>query len=108
MRYTLVVLVVIVLFAGCLLPVIFGILAWQAALRTIDASRDVADNNELVKRAELLLSSIKDVEVAQREFILTGDESLVARIADPVRFGRLQQDGKAIKAHERLGPVLGA
>ena len=63
-----------------LVPVILGILAWQSAAGVIDARRDMARTNELVKALEMMLSGLKDVEVTQREFILTGDVEYVNRI----------------------------
>jgi signal transduction histidine kinase len=63
-----------------LAPVCLGWLAWQSAQGVVEARDDVARTNELVKRLEMLLSSLKDVEVAQREYILTGDDEYVQQI----------------------------
>ena len=63
-----------------LVPLILGVLAWQSAAVVVEARRDVARTNELVKALEMLLSGLKDVEVKQREFVLTGDVEYVNRI----------------------------
>jgi signal transduction histidine kinase len=61
-------------------PILLGLVTFRYVQRTIAASREVARTNELVKELEMLLSTLKDVEVAQREYILTGDEEYVGRI----------------------------
>jgi signal transduction histidine kinase len=61
-------------------PLLLGLLTYRYTQRTVAASREVARTNELVKELEMLLSRLKDVEVAQREYILTGDEEYVGRI----------------------------
>lgn len=63
-----------------LAPALLGYLAWESARRVVEARDDVARTNELVKRLEMLLSGLKDVEVAQREYILTGDNEYVQRM----------------------------
>lgn len=63
-----------------LVPAILGALAWKSANGVTEARQDVARTNELVKALEVLLSNLKDVEVAQREFILTGDGEYIQRI----------------------------
>jgi signal transduction histidine kinase len=62
-------------------PLLLGYVTFRDAQRTVAASREVARRNELVKELEKLLSKLKDVEVDQREYILTGDEEYVTRIA---------------------------
>jgi signal transduction histidine kinase len=57
-----------------------GVVAAKNALEAAEASRDVARTNELVKQLEKLLSGLKDVEVGQREYILTGDEQFLQNI----------------------------
>ena len=63
-----------------LVPALLGVLAWKSARGVIEARKDVARTNELVKGLEMLLSALKDVEVTQREFILTGDTDYIERI----------------------------
>ena len=60
-----------------LVPALLGVLAWRSAAGVLEARSDVARTNELVKALEMLLSGLKDVEVAQREYILTGDVDYV-------------------------------
>jgi signal transduction histidine kinase len=59
------------------IPVVLGIVAFRTAYSAVDAAEDVARTNEIVKAAELLLSELKDVEVKQREFVLSGDGSRI-------------------------------
>src|SRR5688572_2946483 len=63
-----------------LIPVVLGIVAFRNAYFAVDAAEDVARTNEIAKTLEQFLSEVKDVEVAQREFVLTGDERHVAII----------------------------
>jgi signal transduction histidine kinase len=63
-----------------IVPLLLGYVTYRDAQRTVAASREVARTNELVKELEKLLSVLKDVEVAQREYILTGDDEYVGRI----------------------------
>lgn len=65
-----------------IVPVLLGYVTFRDANRTVAAAQEVARRNELVKELEILLSGLKDVEVAQREYILTGDEEYVVRIED--------------------------
>lgn len=59
---------------------VLGAVAARNGYGLAAASQDVARTNELVKRLERLLSGLKDVEVAQREYILTGDAAYIAHI----------------------------
>jgi len=63
-----------------LIPLLLGIVTWQNTEQLARATRDLAETNELVKRLEIFLSKLKDVEVAQREYVLTGDESYVQEL----------------------------
>jgi signal transduction histidine kinase len=63
-----------------LIPVVLGVVAYRNAYFAVDAAEDVARTNEIAKTLEHFLSEVKDVEVAQREFVLTGDERHVATI----------------------------
>jgi CHASE3 domain sensor protein len=55
-------------------PVILGVVAYRNAYSAAAAADDVARTNDIVKSLEAFLSDLKDIEVAQREFVLTGDE----------------------------------
>jgi CHASE3 domain sensor protein len=73
-----------------LVTVLLGVMAWANAGQAEAAAADVQRTNNLVKELEKLLSTLKDVEVAQREYLLTGDESAARcerrrRCADPHR-----------------------
>jgi signal transduction histidine kinase len=72
-----------------LAPVLLGLMAYANASKAIEAARDVARTNELVKELEKVLSTLKDVEVAQREYLLTAEE---ARVTD---IQRLQKEAEA-------------
>jgi signal transduction histidine kinase len=81
-----------------LVTVLLGVMAWANAGQAEAAAADVQRTNNLVKELEKLLSTLKDVEVAQREYLLTGDE---ARVAD---IERLRRDANAgVAALTRIG-----
>ena len=63
-----------------LLPVILGLLAARNAYDLAQAARHVALTNDISRRLEKLFSDIKDVEVAQREYILSGGEDALSVI----------------------------
>jgi signal transduction histidine kinase len=63
-----------------LIPVVLGIVAFRNAYSAADAAEDVARTNETVTALEQFFSELKDLEVAQREFVLTGDERHMAVI----------------------------
>ncbi|MEJ7609035.1 MAG: CHASE3 domain-containing protein [Bryobacteraceae bacterium] len=63
-----------------IIPIVLGVVAFRNANALVDAAKDVAHTNEVVTILEQVLSSAKDLEVAQREFILTGDDRHVAAI----------------------------
>jgi signal transduction histidine kinase len=63
-----------------LIPIVLGIVAFRNAYSAARAAQDVAMTNETVKALEQFLSELKDVEVAQREFILTGDARHLAAV----------------------------
>ena len=56
------------------IPIVLGIVAFRNAYFAADAAEDVARTNAIVRGLEQFLSAIKDIEVAQREFVLTADE----------------------------------
>lgn len=62
------------------IPFVLGFLAYRNAMAWQEDSKEIARTNELVKALEHNLSTLKDVEVAQREFVLSGDERYVAQI----------------------------
>jgi signal transduction histidine kinase len=72
-----------------LAPLLLGVMAVRNGYELVEAARDVARTNELVKQLEQLLSGLKDVEVAQREYILHGDEQY-AKHMDVAREGVLE------------------
>ena len=61
-----------------LLPAFLGFLTFQNVRSLIDAAQDVEHTNDIEKRLERLLSRLKDVELAQRGFLLTADERFAA------------------------------
>ena len=67
------------------IPVVVGALAFYHAFEGAKDARRVAATNELVKQLEKLLSELKYVAVAQREFILTGDERHLIEITESRR-----------------------
>ncbi|HYP08699.1 MAG TPA: ATP-binding protein [Bryobacteraceae bacterium] len=58
-----------------LVPIILGILAAENAKHLADSTRHLAVTNEMSRRIEKLSSDIKDLEVAQREYILSSGAS---------------------------------
>ena len=52
-----------------------GVLATRNVFELEDSFPHVAVTNDIGRRIETLFSEIKDVEVAQREYILTGGVS---------------------------------
>lgn len=63
-----------------LVPVLFGLLAVHSVHETIHAANELKQSNELIRDLESFLSRLKDVEVDQREFVLTNDESYATDI----------------------------
>jgi signal transduction histidine kinase len=59
------------------IPVILCFLAARTTSHLIDAAEDVAHTNEIEKKMANLLSDLKDIEVSEREFILTGNPKLL-------------------------------
>jgi signal transduction histidine kinase len=66
-------------------PVVLGVLAYRTVQGARSAAADLARTNELVKELEQVLSRLKDVEVAQRDFILTGDPADVQALRESRR-----------------------
>ena len=63
-----------------LLPVVLCLIAISNVLRLDEANERINEAQRVVKETHRLLSLLHDVEVAQREFMLTGDEMHVMRI----------------------------
>src|SRR3954454_2843155 len=61
-----------------LIPVLLCLMAARTTYNLIDSAEDVAHTNEIEKKLSNLLSDLKDIEVSEREFILTGDQRLLA------------------------------
>ncbi len=57
-----------------LVPVVLAALAASNAIELTKSAKHVAETNSISKLLEKLFSEIKDVEVAQREYILVGGE----------------------------------
>jgi signal transduction histidine kinase len=70
-------------------PIILGVIAIRPALSLVRAADDIARTNEIVNELEKLLSSAKDLEVSQREYVLTADERHLASMDQ----ARLSMDG---------------
>src|SRR4051812_12566596 len=79
-----------------LVPVVLGVLAVRDAYELADAARHVAVTNEIVKQLEKLFSEIKDIEVAQREFILVGGGQPVQVIRDS--YAKIDADIRELRA----------
>lgn len=82
----------------CFVPVVLGALAARNAVELNAAAKNVAETNRIGKLLEKLFSEVKDVEVAQREYILVGGEQPL-RI---IRNTRAQID-EDIRELRRLG-----
>ena len=61
-----------------LVPVVLSVTAVRTALHLADSSADVAHTHRVIHHIERMISEVKDVEVAQREYILTGSEQYLA------------------------------
>jgi signal transduction histidine kinase len=61
-------------------PIVLAGVAYKKAAEATQEENKVARTNEIVRGLERLLSDLKDVEIAQREFIISGDERYVATI----------------------------
>jgi signal transduction histidine kinase len=59
------------------IPVILCFMAARTTGHLIDSAEDVAHTNEIEKKLANLLSGLKDIEVSEREFILTGNPKLL-------------------------------
>ncbi len=65
-----------------LIPIVLGVLATRNVFELEDSFQHVAVTNDIGRRIETLFSEIKDVEVAQREYILNGGSQPVKIIRD--------------------------
>src|SRR3954453_16730402 len=80
-------------------PLVLAVLTFVNVASLVRAAGDVERTNKLEKRLERSLSALKDIELAQRGFLLTGDERYVAQLAD-LR-SRLQKDIAAFSGETR-------
>jgi signal transduction histidine kinase len=83
-------------------PFLLGLMALRTSHALIESAEDIANTNKVVHRLEGLLSKLKDVEVAQREYTLTGEESYL----NPITASRASIDSdiaelKAMTADNR-------
>jgi signal transduction histidine kinase len=78
-----------------LVPIVLGVLATRNAYELADAARHVAVTNDIGRRIEKLFSEIKDVEVAQREYILNGGSQPVRIIKET--YPKIEQDIKELR-----------
>jgi signal transduction histidine kinase len=62
------------------IPVLLFFFAFRTSSALVDSADDVAHTNEVLRNLDDLLSHLKDVEVAQREYVLTGKESYLKPI----------------------------
>ncbi len=62
-----------------LIPAALSVMATVTTLHLIDSAEDVAHTNEIGKKLSHLLSDLKDIEVSEREFILTGDKKILGQ-----------------------------
>ncbi len=58
-------------------PLLLCVMAARTTLHLIESADDVAHTNEIEKKLTRLVSGLKDIEVSEREFILTGDRKLL-------------------------------
>lgn len=81
------------------MPVILGVLAFRSVDQAEIASADIARANELLLTLESLQSSIKDVEVAQHQYLLTGEHRYITEIDAVERaFERQRRELERLKA----------
>ncbi len=57
-------------------PLVLCVMAARTSLHLIESVDDVAHTNEIEKKLTHLVTGLKDIEVSEREFILTGDRKL--------------------------------
>jgi signal transduction histidine kinase len=58
-------------------PVVLGLLVWRNAHELTRTSQELAVANDTSRRLERLFSLVKDVEVAQREYIVLGSDQAI-------------------------------
>lgn len=81
-----------------LVPVVLGVLAVRNAYELVAAANHLKTSNEIGKGIERLFSEVKDIEVAQREFLLIGGDQPLQTIRET--FGRVDADVRQLR---RLG-----
>jgi len=55
-------------------PLLLCMIAARTAIHLIESADDVAHTNEIEKKLTRLFDALKDIEVSEREFILSGDQ----------------------------------
>ena len=55
-------------------PLLLCMMAARTAIHLIESADDVAHTNEIEKKLTRLFDALKDIEVSEREFILSGDQ----------------------------------
>lgn len=65
-------------------PLLLCVMAARTTLHLIESADDVAHTNEIEKKLASLVSGLKDIEVSEREFILSGGRQLL----EPFKQGR--------------------
>ncbi|MGH9629109.1 MAG: sensor histidine kinase [Bryobacteraceae bacterium] len=57
-----------------IIPFVLAFMAFRSTRALVSSADDVRDTHRVIRKLEQVLSQLKDIEVSQREFILTGDE----------------------------------
>lgn len=86
-----------------LVPILLSLVAFRTASDAINLSSEVQRNSDLIRLLERMLSDIKDVEVAQREYVLTGDKAHLKDV-EPRR-KKVLAEWKKIKADYSFSPA---
>jgi PAS domain S-box-containing protein len=102
--------------AAALLAVLVVGASFWSFLQSKDAAAERKRTDDLVSRAEVLLSDLKDAETGQRGYLLTGDETylgpyLATRDGVHPRLADLRQRtriGASLKHLDALGPLIRA
>jgi signal transduction histidine kinase len=92
-------------------PVVLGLLVWRNARELTRTSQELAVANDTSRRLERLFSLVKDVEVAQREYIVLGNDQAIeviqkrhAEIDDEIKEIKDKADGWWLDLLEPLIP----
>jgi signal transduction histidine kinase len=84
-------------------PIVLGILAWRNVQELNEASKQLDAANETSQLVEKLSSELKDIEVSQREYILTGQNAA----ADVIRksFEQVKADIERLRGLRNPGKL---